>query len=170
MPAPIVHDFVRKVDALAADRRRFYLSPNRWRGCGVADPLTWQEVRFAEDNRSAIPNQRGVYAFVVRHDNGRFPPHGFIMYIGITGARSPDRTLRKRFADYLQEKNKDKRPRVHYMLNKYADDLFFFYVPLPDPKFDLGKLELDLNDSILPPVVVKDFTAEIKKLVQALES
>ncbi|MDX1927029.1 MAG: hypothetical protein SFV81_10945 [Pirellulaceae bacterium] len=55
------------------------------------------------------------------------------------------------------------------MLNKYTDDLQFAYAAFPDPTFNLEALELDLNDAIIPPVVVKDFTAEIRQLVKAIE-
>jgi hypothetical protein len=134
----------------------------------VTTPLVWTQVKFNPNNRADVPQVRGVYAFVVRHENDHFPPHGFIMYIGITGGRSASRTLRLRFSDYLREKARNKRPRVHYMLNKYEHDLHFCYVPIENQDVDLIQLELDLNDSILPPVVEKDFTAEIRTLVRAL--
>lgn len=77
------------------------------------------------------------------------------------------RTLHDRYGDYLREKKENKRPRVHYMLNKYPDDIHFAYSPM-DSAVDLSQLELDLNDAILPPVVVQDFTAEIRQLVKAI--
>ncbi len=91
------------------------------------------------------------------------------MYIGITGQNGNGRTLRNRYGDYLMEQKKHKRPKIHYMLNKYTDDLQFAYAAFPDPTFNLEALELDLNDAIIPPVVVKDFTAEIRQLVKAIE-
>jgi hypothetical protein len=90
------------------------------------------------------------------------------MYIGITGAKGNGRTLRNRYGDYLREQKKHKRPKIHYMLNKYPDDIEFAYAAIPDPAFDLEALELDLNDAIIPPIVVKDFTAEIRQLVKAI--
>jgi hypothetical protein len=90
------------------------------------------------------------------------------MYVGITGAASSTRTLFDRFGDYLAEQKNNKRPRVHYMLTKYADDIYFAYCATA-AGVDLQQLELDLNDAIIPPVVVKDFTAEIRELVGALQ-
>lgn len=165
----MVHDFVQKVDAVKADSRRFYVSPARWRKSRVTTALHWCKVKFLRDNKSLIPAQRGIYAFTVQHDNDHFPPHGFIMYIGITGEVAKNRTLQKRFMDYLYEKKRAKRPKVHYMLNKYEKDLYFYYCPIADGGIDLGELELNLNDAILPPVVVKDFSAEIRELVRALD-
>ena len=164
----MAHDIVQAVDEIKKDRRDFYLSPTRWRRSKVTFPLVWNEVKFEAANANSIPEQSGVYAFVVRHENNHFPPHGYVMYIGITGDVGPTRTLRVRYRDYLNEKKRDKRPRVNYMLNKYENDLYFCFVPLDRNVVDLGKLELDLNDCILPPVVVKDFTAEIRALVGAL--
>lgn len=163
----MAHDFVRKVDALKADLQSFLLSPVRWRTSRVTRPLKWTFLTFSSANRTAVPKAAGVYAFVVRHVNSHFPDHGFIMYIGITGANGNGRTLHDRYGDYLQEKKKDKRAKVHYMLNKYADDIYFAY-SATRPAIDLIKLELDLNDAIIPPVVVKDFTAEIRQYVKAM--
>jgi len=91
------------------------------------------------------------------------------MYIGITGARSGTRTLRDRYKDYLREKSRNKRPAVFYMLNKYENDLFFYYVSICDPHIDLAQLEIALNDAIIPPVGRLDFSAEIRDLRNALQ-
>ncbi|MCO6415206.1 hypothetical protein JYK14_03320 [Siccirubricoccus sp. KC 17139] len=159
----MVHDFVQKVDQIAVDRRDFYVSPSRWNTSRVSVSLNWMSIQFSAANQASVPRAPGVYSFVVRRENGHFPPHGFIMYVGIT-----TRTLRKRYGEYLDEMRRGKRPRVYYMLNKYPDDLYFNYVSLQPETADLEQLELDLNDAILPPVVTKDFTAEIRDLVSAL--
>lgn len=164
----MAHDFVKKVDEMKADIQRFLVSPNRWRTSRVQIPINWTYLPFTEASHKQVPDEPGVYAFIVRHINNHFPIHGFIMYIGITGAEGNGRTLNNRYGDYLREKKKDKRPKVHYMLNKYPDDLQFAYSAVTDPAIDLKALELDLNDAIIPPVVVKDFTAEIRQLVRAL--
>lgn len=130
-------------------------------------PLTWNSVKFEAGNRDQIPDRRGIYAFTVMHANDHFPPHGFIMYIGITGARARERTLHDRFYEYVREQQRNKRPRVHYMLSKYSENLYFNYATVDDEHLDLEQLELDLNDAIIPPVVVKDFTAEVRAIVAA---
>lgn len=164
----MTHDFVKKVDALKADIQHFMLSPSCWRTSRVKTPINWLQVEFNKANRAAIPHDPGVYAFIVRHNNNHFPVHGFIMYIGITGAKGNGRTLYDRYGDYLREQIFDKRAKVHYMLSKYSEDIYFAYSTVTDPAIDLEALELDLNDAIIPPVVVKDFTAEIRTLVKAM--
>ncbi len=169
----MVHDlseqaFVERVDSLHAERRSFYLSPSRWRSTKIATSLTWTEVPFAKKNQASIPELPGIYAFIIRHCESCFPPHGFIMYIGITGSQSHKRSLRVRYGDYLNEKTRNKRPRVHYMLNKYESDLYFGYVATPGTDVDLSSLEIQLNDAIIPPVGRKDFSAEFKALRDAI--
>lgn len=164
----MTHDFVSKVDAMQMDIRRFLLSPTRWRSSRVTTPINWTYLPFTEANHIHIPSAPGIYAFIVRHINDHFPGHGFIMYIGITGANANGRTLHDRYGDYLREKRKEKRAKIHYMLNKYSDDIHFAYAVVTDQNVDLEALELDINDAIIPPVVVKDFTAEIRKLVRVI--
>lgn len=169
----MVHDlsgdaFVDRVNTIRGSQRSFLLSPTQWRTYSMQQQLSWQFVKFEEANRVSVPDQRGVYAFVVRHDNGYFPPHGYIMYIGNTGAGESLNTLRARYGDYIQERKRNKRPAVHFMLNAYKDDLFFFFVPFADCNIDLDKIEEALNDAIVPPVNKKDFSAELRSVMGAM--
>jgi hypothetical protein len=162
----VVHDFVSKVDGFKSDIRDFLISPKRWNSSRVKFSLNWTTIKFEDGNRPLVPNERGVYAFTVSRVNGHFPPNNYVMYIGITGSKQPNRTLNKRYYEYMREKMRKKRPGVHYMLNKYDGDVYFNYCVIADA-VDLSQLELDLNDAIIPPVVVKDFTAEIRSIVGA---
>lgn len=170
----MVHDlegaaFVEAAERFRAERRSFYLSPERWTNSRVNFQLEWSEVKFDDQNKNNIPDKKGIYAFVVKHPNNHFPPHGYIMYIGITGSLSADRTLKKRFRDYLYEQRRNKRPKVHYMLHKFTDNLYFNYVAIEDDdQIDLAQLEIDLNDALVPPVGRKDFSAELKAIRDAL--
>jgi hypothetical protein len=134
----------------------------------LTHPLSWKFVRFEDANKDSVPDERGVYAFVVKHDNGYFPPHGYIMYIGITGAGGSSRTLRARYGDYMRERVRNKRPAVHMMLNAYKDDLLFFFVPLADEDLNLEEIEKALNDALVPPVSKMDFSAEMRAVIGAM--
>ena len=157
----MAYDLVKHADELKADMRNFFISPKQWSKSQVKIPLAWQDLRFSQENKKNVPKKRGIYAFIINHQNNHFPSHGYIMYIGITGAKSEKRTLNDRFGDYLRDKKNDKRPRINYMLNKYEDDLVFSYVPIDNQKIDLEQLEKDLNDALLPPFSINDFTANI---------
>lgn len=170
----MVHDlegqeFVERVERFKAERRSFYLSPDRWNNSRVKIPLEWAEIKFEQGSKAQVPDNGGIYAFIVKHPNDHFPPHGFVMYIGITGERGKERTLRDRFGEYLYEKAKNKRVKLHFMLNKYKENLYFNYVALDAHDVDLSQLEIDLNDALVPPVGTKDFSAEIRQLRDALE-
>ncbi|EMX6257134.1 hypothetical protein AAHH43_001358 [Pseudomonas aeruginosa] len=164
----MVHDFAKKTDEIAVDIKSFLLSPMTWRTSRVKFPINWERIPFTEANRAKVPKKAGIYAFIVQHINDHFPGHGFIMYIGITGTKGKNRTLYVRYGDYLREQKTFKRPKVHYMLTKYPDDLHFAFSEIDTTTTDLAQLELDLNDAIIPPVAVKDFTAEIRAIVKAL--
>lgn len=171
----MVHDlegkaFVDQVVTFRAYRRSFYLNPEQWAMSKVETDLEWQEVKFEDGNKDNIPDKRGIYAFIVKHENKHFPPHGYIMYVGITGEHSNKRTLKKRFRDYLYEQRRNKRPKIHMMLQQFRENLYFNFSPLDDEvDIDLGKLEIDLNDALVPPVGRKDFSGKIKALRDALE-
>ncbi len=90
------------------------------------------------------------------------------MYIGITGDAGQTPTLHDRYYDYLRERTKQKRAKIAYVLHKYEADLYFCFATITDPNFDLAQLELDLNDALVPPVVVKDFTADVREIVRGI--
>lgn len=156
-------DFVHAVEELKASGAVFVLHPESWRRCTGIGYLKWQEVQFTASARGAIPSERGVYAFIVRPSGDGFPPHGYLMYVGITGDTSTHRSLRKRYGNYLAEQRVRKRPAIHYMLTKWKDDVYFCYAPVSDRRISLARLERKLNDAFLPPCSKNDLSAEIRQ-------
>jgi hypothetical protein len=154
-------DFVKFADHYKSQFYEFYLDPDGWRKFSTPHSLAWKKVRFSETNRSLIPTQRGIYAFTVEHAPSKFPGHGYILYLGISGDTSAS-NLRRRYGQYLLNQKTGKgRPRVAYMLQKWPDDLFFSYCPLPDAAVDLAELETSLLGTLSPPINQKDFPAKI---------
>lgn len=147
--------------------RTFVLSPERWRTAASSINLNWDWVPFDEKSKPNIPPERGLYAFVVEHTDAYFPPHGYIMYAGITGDQSPARNLRVRFGDYLREARTGGRSRVVVMLNLFKDDVYFHYAPVPDCSQSLSVIEDEMLAAIIPPCN-EDFIAEIAPAVRAL--
>lgn len=152
-----IHDPVALADEFAQRDIGFTLVPAQWRQYTNAAPLSWTQVKFTDAGLSTIPTLPGIYAFVIRHANILFPPHGYIMYIGIT-----DRTLRKRYREYLNEQARCKRPHIHRLLTRFVDDVEFYY-SAQDATVDLEALETDLLGAILPPLNKKDFPVHIQK-------
>jgi hypothetical protein len=166
----MANKFVDLVDHLKTHAVTFVLSPARWQAFQAPKSLAWQSVQFVKKNNSKVPDKRGVYAFVVKHDSSDVPEHGFIMYFGITGETAANRTLRKRFGDYLREQKENKRPRIYYMMQRYRRALFFHFASITTKSVDMAQLEKALNDTHIPPKVTKDFSADVRKAVAAFRS
>ncbi len=157
----VYFDLVEHTKKYKGDLHGFFLSMSAWRTFKTRYKLTWQRERFAEANHGKIPQERGIYAFTVELSPSKLPPHGYILYVGITGDTSAA-TLRSRFAQYVGHlKKKDGRPAVLYMLDNWSGDLFFNFVPMPNKNVDLAKLEKAVINAIMPPVNKRDFEADI---------
>jgi len=159
-------DFVKETDDLKSFSRRFVLSPQQWAAFNCPLILAWQRVKFEPPNWTHVPEATGIYAFVVECPGSQFPPHGYVMYIGIT-KRDGGGNLRKRYKQYFTEKRVLKRPKVHYMLNKWPQHLYFHYSEVPDRQWDIRDLEQRLCDALIPPFNQNDFSAKIRKRVRA---
>jgi hypothetical protein len=159
-------DFHEAFNALKIYERTFILSPRQWRTEKLDVKLDWAWVRFTEKNVDSVPDTRGLYAFIVEHHPSNFPPHGYIMYVGITGDTSDDRSLRLRFRDYLRERNNG-RSKVVVMLNQFKKNLFFHFAPVPDKSQSLEQIETALLSAIIPPCN-ESFDATIRQAIKAL--
>ena len=159
-------DFVKETDELQSFALRFVLSPTQWAEFNCPAILAWHRVKFEPPNSSHVPETTGIYAFVVEHPDSQFPPHGYVMYIGITRSDGGG-TLRKRFSNYIGEKRGLKRPKLHYMLNKWSSQLYFHYAEMADTECDILDLERRFCDALLPPFNQNDFSAKIRKQVRA---
>src|SRR5665213_440160 len=134
-------DLVDFTDRYKSHFVEFHLDPQRWKTFSTPHILSWVKIRFSESNQPLVPTLRGVYTFTVEHAHSKFPSHGYILYAGISGDTS-NANLRRRYGQYLQHQKTGKgRPAVTYMLQKWPEDLFFSFCPLPDPTIELSVLE-----------------------------
>ena len=161
----MAYDFVQQVDTLESFAKTFVFCPRQWEQFDPPTQLSWRSLKFTRTNRDRVPSESGIYAFVLRKYSRAFPQHGYIMYVGITGSDGGG-TLKKRYSAYLSEKKNLKRPKIHYLLNKWPDDLYFYYAEL-DPVYDIKAVEQQLCDAIIPPCNINDFSAEIRRVVRA---
>ena len=170
----MVNDFATNLSSLKDFRQSFILDPARWKLFQAVPPLNWTPVKFEQSSLQNIPENRGIYMFVIQFQDHalvptRLPMHGYIMYGGITGKEADTGTLKSRFENYLREQKRAKRMQIYSMLNKWKDNLYFYY-SIVAPNIDLGALEIALNDSVIPPLVTNDFSAEVRKLVRVLRT
>ena len=143
--------------------QRFILSADRFKGPPIPGSLVWTTIsHFTVAQIPSIIAKPGVYAFSVVNRRGGMPPHGYVLYVGQTGAKKNARTLRQRAREYLNEKRTGKRRHVWDFLNKWSGHLSFHFAKLDPNSYDLEEVEKLLNDSLLPPYVINDFGTEIK--------
>lgn len=155
------HDIVAQTKRYKSEQHSFFLDLASWKKFKTKYALNWTKIRFETASHSSVPKERGIYAFSVELSPGKLPAHGYIMYVGITGQDS-DANLYKRYAQYLvDQRDQNGRPAVTYMLNNWDGDLFFSYVPLPNKKVDLHKMEKALLNAVRPPVNKRDLDATI---------
>jgi len=82
--------------------------------------------------------------------------------VGVVGTspKSKNRTLRQRFGEYIREKDSPHgRLQVQRFLRVFEGELAFFCAPWHVKPERLLKTEKLLNDALMPPYSVKDFTA-----------
>jgi hypothetical protein len=138
----------------------FVLNPHAWSKQDIDPVWKWASVRFEVASASSLPDAPGLYAFVLRVPFKGLPEHGWVLYLGETGDSSSKHTIKKRFRDYLREKNNRKRLDIHMMLNVWDDNLEFFYLPLPSEKHRLKHLETRLLDTLKPPFTKQGYSAQ----------
>ncbi len=159
-------DIVKQIDSITPYKQEFILHPVQWRTCQIRD-LKWQSVKFDQSHTQNIPVQRGLYSFIVKHLNNSFPSNGYVMYVGITGDKTYKRTLRSRYQEYLREIDRPKRISIHEMLNRWNGDIYFYFVPVPDKRISLSKIETSLLDAMMPPLNERDFSGSFGKIIKA---
>lgn len=155
------HDLIDRADSYQAALRGFFLDVESWRKFSASVPLQWQRVKFWPGAKENIPEQRGIYVFTIEAEGLGLPPHGYILYVGITGNTSAA-NLRKRYSQYVRNLiNEDGRPKVFAMLKRWRDELIFYFVPIPETTVDLTQIEKSFINSVRPPVNEADFDADI---------
>ena len=167
MNDPAKHDSI--LDTLKLHQKTFNLVPKFLEhDSRDIDLLEWEEVKFSNDYKDDIPDERGLYAFTIHSSKTGLPMHGYIMYIGISGDNS-SATLKKRFYNYLNDQQSItlKRPKVREMLIRWKKVLYFQFTVVPDLSTDLHDLEQRLNDTFQSPCVTNDFTAEVRSARRA---
>lgn len=142
----------------------FVLHPEQLKTFSISYQLQWQCVPFDEKNIEKVIQKRGVYAISVRHNDTRLPPHDYVLYIGQAGAkRSGTRTVRARIREYFRERDRMKRPHIWEILNKWNGVLFFHFAAIESSGKMIKTIEQKLNDALLPPYSIGDFSANIRQ-------
>jgi hypothetical protein len=130
-------------------RVEFELYPQLWRAPKTTTfyrGRKWSYVFFKASNKSRVPQESGIYMFVVAPRHANLRDHTYIFYVG----QADD--LQRRFCNYLTEMqgqriDKD-RERVVDFLNYFQGHVFFNYTLVPLTELD--QAENFLVDHITP--------------------
>lgn len=136
---------------------------------GSENPLTWKSIGFGKQEIDKVPDDReGVYAFVISDPRVFLPPHGYIMYIGLSG-RDSFRSLHDRYSDYFKQSELKRRPRINRMIVQWHSLLRFHFAPVASdlPRAELKALEKRLITAFLPPCCRGDIEADTRKMMDA---
>lgn len=151
----------------------FALVPERLNSFEKPLDLEWQCVKFREENKSLVSPKKGVYAFVIKGGSDGLPPHGYILYVGISRKRKRSIYLRTRYGEYIKEQQRiengkeAERSQIGDMLFRWRHAMYFYYCAIDSDDVDLEDLERKLNDALVPPISTQDFTASVRKAKRA---
>lgn len=157
-------DIVDATKELKAGTWSFFLDLKSWKAFRDTYGLTWHSVPFTPANKTKVPKVRGIYVFSVELGNHNLPPHGYVMYAGVSGLKGKSH-LYTRYGQYLNEhKRRKARPSVVLMLQNWKEGLTFSYAQITDRRVSLKKLETLFLNAVQPPINLMDFSAEITKV------
>jgi len=159
-----VNDLIAEEDEAKSFQHNFCLWPKLWQEYLTNPGLVfeWNECQFASNRVDDIPNEPGLYTFIIQPGLANHPSCSYLMYVGKT-----KRTLRQRFQQYLKEKERETgRPKVVRLLNKYPDNLFFCYTAIPD-RSQIDELEKALIGTFVPPCN-DQLPARVRAIMEAL--
>ena len=122
---------------------RFALWPKQWRAYSPTVKLVWQSITYNRTSYAKLPDEPGVYAFVVRHGIANLDDCNFLLYIG----KAESQTLRQRCRQYTA----DRRVHIAEFLRLWKQHLYLYYAALDPATVDISRVEDDLLAAFVPP-------------------
>jgi len=142
-------DFTKRAD-YKLHVRKFFLYPDYWKDANksINIKLEWNAYEFSSRNRENIPEEKGIYGFVLKPQYQNFFDTAYLFYFGKT-----NRTLKIRFQEYLDDQaGKGKpRPKVYEMLNLYRESLYFYFASIDSDK-SISECEEKVINTFVPPI------------------
>lgn len=142
-------DFNKRAD-LKFHVRKFFLHPDYWNDTSksININLEWNSYEFSSGNKENIPEEKGIYSFVLKPKYQNFFDTAYLFYFGKT-----TRTLKIRFQEYLDDQaGKGKpRPKVFEMLNLYKGSLYFYFASINSDD-SINECEEKVLNTFVPPI------------------
>lgn len=125
------------------------LSPTRWASYVDPTPLTWQKVKFDQQDLYQVPdNEFGIYTFIVDAGVAGHPHCSYLLYLG----KAEKQPLRTRINQYFYEPSNPKgRGPVQDMILDWHSHLHVCFAPIKDVS-RIDDLENALLEAFVPPM------------------
>lgn len=159
-----INDFIAEVKEAKAHEHTFTLWPKLWQEYANKHGYTfkWNGRLFLATAVNDIPDKPGLYTFVIQPRVANHPLCSYLMYVGKTN------TLRRRYRNYLREKQRDSgRPKIVWLLNTYPDNVCFCYTVVQSTA-SLAKMERALLGAYVPPCNRDQLPARVRRIMGAL--
>jgi hypothetical protein len=139
--------------------------------------LEWRTIKYfdiVDPTRTEVGldkiidnNSKGVYIFYVMPKDTiqDMPKH--VMYVGISGVRGSERSLRDRLKDYFYISKIKKRTNIHKFLQLYYKNVYIDYSFFNGEYNDLEKIEELLHEFFQPIYSIRDYEPETKEAKKA---
>lgn len=136
--------------------------PTAWNSV-VDTPRDWEINDFPPNPKNLIPQEPGVYAFIVEPSIFSLQPANGLLYIGKAT------NLYQRISAYIheieKEQSKTKRPYIWKMLNVWSGHLKYYHTITPS-EAEAKKLETNMIKAFRPPFN-NSYDAETSQQVRA---
>lgn len=141
-----------------------FMWPEHWQKYKEPSVLTWDSVPFEASQKSSLPDQPGVYAFIIQAEMSAGLQPSYLVYIGQT----TNQTLKERFGQYLREIGKGiGRPKLVAHLPLYEGHTHFHFAEIPNGSAVRPKdVESKLLSGFVPPFN-SDFEGEVSEFRSA---
>lgn len=141
----MAYDLATDADSGRRFLQAFILWPQQWRRCAAFRGVRWRRIKYVPSQIRTLPNEPGIYAFVVSPSVGGTPDFNYLLYVG----KAERQTLRDRCGQYRYEPRR-RKPRVHIvrMLRNWRGHLHLYYAPVLR---DVTDVEDRLLAAFMPP-------------------
>ena len=134
--------------------------------------LTWQQTSFEKKNTSLSPTSFEVYAFAIQHPKAGLPPHSYVLYIGQAGAgKGKEGACSSRAVHRIFPRQGEAKAIPHPLFPERMGRLpvLLFRTGRSEGQPNCWRVESILNDAMMPPFSVNDFTAEVRAMKRFAE-
>ena len=109
-----------------------------------------QRFKFDEHIQDSLPKTKGIYVFYVEPQFPFLPEVRYLMYVGkVVGSNS----FRHRFYEYVSAiGSHTERRNIQLLTNLWPNKTWVYVYELNLPDDEIGRIESNLIDSIVPPM------------------